>query len=68
MKCFFCQYKSFPNFLEVENIEKFLSPRKKIVHREKSGTCAKHQRKLSEQIKYARFLALIPYISYQGKK
>lgn len=66
MKCFFCQYKIEPNFKDVENLEKFLSPRKKILSREKTNVCAKHQRKLSKHIKYARFLALIPYVSYQG--
>ncbi len=66
MKCFFCQYKTEPSFKEVENLEKFLSPRKKILGREKTGICAKHQRKLTKHIKYARFLALIPYVSYQG--
>lgn len=66
MKCFFCQYKVEPSFKEIPNLEKFLSPRKKLVSREKSGVCAKHQRKLTEQVKYARYLALIPYVSYQG--
>jgi len=68
MKCFFCQYKSEPNFKDIDNLEKFLSPRKKITHREKSGVCAKHQRRLTKEVKHARFLALIPYVSYQGAK
>ncbi|MEN9327372.1 MAG: hypothetical protein RI947_180 [Candidatus Parcubacteria bacterium] len=65
-KCFFCSYKTTPDYKDLENIEKFLSPRMKILHSEKSGVCAKHQRKLSKHIKYARFLALLPYTSYQG--
>ncbi|OGK52869.1 30S ribosomal protein S18 [Candidatus Roizmanbacteria bacterium RIFCSPLOWO2_01_FULL_44_13] len=68
MKCFFCQYNSSPSFKDLENLEKFLSPRKKVLSRERSGLCAKHQRKLTQEIKYARFLALIPYVSYQGVK
>ncbi len=66
MVCFFCQYKTDPSFKDIENLEKFLSPRKKILSAEKTGTCAKHQRKLTKQIKYARYLGLIPYVSYQG--
>lgn len=68
MKCFFCQYNSSPSFKDIENLEKFLSPRKKVLSRERSGLCAKHQRKLTEAVKHARFLALIPYVSYQGAK
>lgn len=67
-KCFFCQYKIEPSYKDIENLEKFLTPRKKILAAKKTGVCAKHQRKLSKQIKYARFLALIPYVSYQGVK
>lgn len=66
MNCFFCQYKTSPNYKDVDNLEKFLSPRKKILGRDKTGVCAKHQRQLTKHIKYARYLALIPYVSYQG--
>ncbi len=65
-ECFFCKYKTDPNYKDVANLEKFLSPRKKLVSRERSNVCAKHQRKLTKAIKYARYLALIPYVSYQG--
>ncbi|MCA9371905.1 30S ribosomal protein S18 [Candidatus Woesebacteria bacterium] len=68
MRCFFCKYNSSPNYKDVENLEKFLTSRKKIVSREKSGVCAKHQRGLSKNIKYARYLAFLPYTSYQGVK
>jgi small subunit ribosomal protein S18 len=66
-RCFFCQQRLEPNFKEVNNLEKFLTPRKKILRRDKSYLCPSHQRKLAKQIKYARFLALIPYVSYQKK-
>lgn len=65
-ECFFCKYKADPNYKDITNLEKFLSPRKKLVSRERSNVCAKHQRKLTKAIKYARYLALIPYVSYQG--
>jgi small subunit ribosomal protein S18 len=65
-KCFFCQYNVLPSFKDIDNLEKFLSPRKKILNREKTGVCAKHQRRLTKHIKYARYLGLIPYVSYQG--
>lgn len=64
-KCFFCHYKTTPSFKDITQLEKFLTVRKKIVSSENSSVCAKHQRQLAKQIKYARFLSLIPYISYQ---
>ena len=66
MKCFFCQYGQNPSYKDLDNLEKFLSPRKKILNREKTGVCAKHQRQLTKEIKYARFLALVPFVSYQS--
>lgn len=68
MICFFCRYQSEPIFKDIDNLSKFLSQRKKIFSRERTGVCAKHQRKLTKQIKYARYLALIPYVSYQETK
>jgi len=67
-KCYFCQTKTEPTFKEPNVLEKFLTPRKKILTRKISNLCTKHQRRLTKQIKYARFLALIPYVSYQGVK
>lgn len=66
MKCFFHEYHSEPSFKDIDNLQKFLSPRKKILNRDKTGVCARHQRQLTKQIKYARYLGLIPYVSYQG--
>lgn len=68
MKCPFCEFKIEPNFREPENLEKCLSARKKIMNRYSTGVCAKHQKTLRTHIKYAQFLGLIPYISYQGLK
>lgn len=64
-KCFFCTHKVDPSFKDLENLTKFLTPRRKIVDAAKSMVCAKHQRKLAVQVKYARYLALVPYTSYQ---
>jgi small subunit ribosomal protein S18 len=65
-KCFFCKFGTDPNYKDVENLEKFISSRKKIVGREKNGVCAKHQRMLTKHIKYARYISLLPYVSYHG--
>ncbi|HEV09616.1 MAG: 30S ribosomal protein S18 [Sulfurihydrogenibium sp.] len=60
--CKFCAEKKEPNYKDVETLKEFISERGKIIPRRTSGTCAKHQRKLSVEIKKARQLALIPYV------
>lgn len=40
---------------------RYTSSYAKIVPRRRSGVCSKHQRKLAEAIKRARFMALLPY-------
>jgi len=62
-KCFFCQNNQIPNYKEVEILTKFLNKRQKIVSREYTGTCAKHQRKLAKAIKQARHLALLTFVN-----
>jgi small subunit ribosomal protein S18 len=42
-------------------MKRYISDRGKIEPRRKTGTCAKHQRRLSVALKEARFMALLPY-------
>ena len=65
-KDYFEVNKTEPDYKDVETLNKFITARMRIMPREKSGISAKNQRKLSKAIKLARFLALIPYTSYQG--
>lgn len=60
--CRFCIDKADKvDYKDVSKLVKFISERGKIVPSRVSGTCAKHQRKLAEAIKRARFIALLPY-------
>ncbi|MHB1131195.1 MAG: 30S ribosomal protein S18 [Chloroflexota bacterium] len=60
--CGFCVDKvESIDYKDVGRLRRFLSDRGKIEPRRKTGTCARHQRKLSEALKRARFLALLPY-------
>lgn len=60
--CSFCVGKIDQiDYKDVGRIRRFLSERAKIDPRRKTGTCAKHQRALSEAIKRARHLALLPF-------
>lgn len=65
---FFQKFNTEPDYKDVENLQKFLSARMKVVGRDRSGLNAKNQKKLTQAIKYARYLALIPYTSYQNAK
>ncbi len=50
------------DYKDVARLRKFVSAeRGKILPRRVTGTCAKHQRKLSVAIKRARYVALLPY-------
>lgn len=60
--CFFCQSKISPSYTDVAVLRRFITDRAKIVSSEKSHLCSKHQRITTRQIKYARHLALLPFI------
>jgi small subunit ribosomal protein S18 len=49
------------DYKDVEMLRRFTSSYAKVVPRRRSGVCTAHQRKLSQAIKRARFMALLPY-------
>ena len=60
--CRFCADPSLRmDYKEPEILRAFITERGKIVPRRISGTCAKHQRQLTMQIKRARNIALLPF-------
>ena len=59
--CLFCKEKSSPSYTDTQNLRKFLSDRGKILPRAKTGSCSKHQRRITHEIKYARHLSLLPF-------
>ena len=62
--CAFCEEKVEKiDYKDVARLRKFTSERAKILPRRVTGTCAKHQRELTEAIKRARHVALLPFIS-----
>jgi len=62
-RCFFCETKSVLDYKQPEILRKFITERGKISSREYSGICSKHQRRLTKEIKKARFLALLPFVN-----
>jgi len=62
--CRFCVDKiDFIDYKDVRQLMMAIPERGKIQPRRISGTCAKHQRKMTTAIKRARQLALIPYVT-----
>jgi small subunit ribosomal protein S18 len=60
--CAFCvEHVDIIDYKDPLKLRRYLSDRGKIEPRRKTGTCAKHQRRLSVALKRARHLALLPY-------
>ncbi len=64
--CSFCvEHVHEIDYKDVSHLRRYLSDRGKIEPRRKTGTCAKHQRRLSTALKNARGMALLPYTAAQ---
>ncbi len=60
--CRFCVDKNLQiSYKDFNSLRYFITERGKIIPRRISGTCAKHQRKLSSAIKRARVISIMPF-------
>lgn len=60
--CRFCVEKIDDiNYKDVRMLSAFITEKGKIVPRRLSGVCAPHQRRLSDAVKQARNIALLPF-------
>ena len=60
--CFFCVNKvDEVDYKDTSLLRRYVNDKNKITARRSTGTCAKHQRRLSMAIKRAREMALLPY-------
>ena len=60
--CQFCADKDKKiDSKDTQTLKKYISDRGKILPRRVTGTCAKHQREITNAIKRARQVALLPY-------
>ncbi|OQX18340.1 MAG: 30S ribosomal protein S18 [Desulfobulbaceae bacterium A2] len=63
--CRFCTDSELTiDYKDVKGLHNFVTESGKIIPRRIYGTCAKHQRALTEAIKRARHLALMPYAGF----
>ena len=61
--CRFCENKiAHIDYKDEKAVRRYLTERGKIVPRRITGTCARHQRKLTVAIKRGRHLALLPFV------
>ena len=59
--CQLCAGKTI-DYKDIESLKRFVSMDKgKILPRRITGTCAKHQRQVANEIKKARFIAILPF-------
>jgi small subunit ribosomal protein S18 len=60
--CRFCADKNLPlDYKRPDILDNFVTERGKIIARRITGTCAKHQRHLTREIKRSRQMALLYY-------
>lgn len=60
--CVFCAEKIDDiDYKDAEKLRKYVSDKGKILPRRVTGACAKHQRKITDAVKRARTIALLPY-------
>ncbi|MCC6346537.1 MAG: 30S ribosomal protein S18 [Nitrospirales bacterium] len=61
--CRFCADKvPFIDYKDVKTLRSYMTERGKILTRKMTGTCAAHQREITEAIKRARTIALVPFM------
>jgi small subunit ribosomal protein S18 len=66
--CGFCvDHIDYIDYKDIGRLQRFVSERGKIDPRRRSGTCAKHQRRLTLALKRARFLGLLPYTAEHAR-
>lgn len=59
--CPFCSKDKEPDYKDYKGLSRYLTDRARILGKERTGVCSKHQRHLSVAIKRARHLGLLPY-------
>ena len=58
--CVMCTGKTV-DWKDSEALRKYINEKGKILPRRVTGTCAKHQRIVANQIKRARMMAILPF-------
>ena len=60
--CVMCSNKDFVlDYKNADQLKKFINEKGKILPRRATGACAKHQRDITQAIKRASHIAVLPY-------
>jgi small subunit ribosomal protein S18 len=59
--CKLCAGKTV-DYKDINSIKHFVNEKGKILPRRVTGTCAKHQREVTTQVKRARHMAILPFV------
>ena len=51
------------DYKDIDLLKRFLATNARILSKRKTGVTAKNQRKLSQAVKRARFMGLIPFVA-----
>jgi small subunit ribosomal protein S18 len=60
--CPFDKNGTEPDYKDPETLMRYVSDRAKVLGKDRTGLCSKHQRRISTAIKRARHLGLLPFI------
>jgi len=64
MQCYFSTHNiKYIDYKDMDLLKQFINPHGRMIAGKRVGVCAKHQRQLSEAIKRARYLGLLPYVA-----
>ena len=61
--CPLCVEKTPIDYKQVDVLSRYVNEFGRMRPRRQTGTCAKHQRHLAREIKRARHIALLPFVS-----
>ncbi len=60
--CVLCSDKNFElDYKNADQLKKFINEKGKILPRRATGACAKHQRDITNAVKRARHIAILPF-------
>lgn len=64
LQCYFCANQNTAiDYKNMPLMKKFMSPHAKIMGRKRTGSCAAHQHTIARALKYARHMALMPFVA-----